>query len=43
MYVGTFNDTKKCTWPMYQIYEKHFGDIHGLIAQDDFTLICPKK
>ena len=42
MYGRTSNDPKKDTWQMRHGYEQEFGDIRGLLAQNNFTSILPK-
>ena len=42
MYVGMYNDTQKSTWQMCHAYEQEFGDMQGLLAQNNFSYIFPK-
>ena len=42
MYAGTFNDTEKDMWQTRHSHEQEFGDLWGLLEQNDFPLILPK-
>ena len=42
MHEGTFNDPEIATWQIRHSYEKKFGHLWGLPAQNDFPSILPK-
>ena len=38
MFEGTFNDPENAPWQTRHINEQKFGDLWGLLAQNDFSI-----